>query len=486
MSQVIEQRSIDHIPANERYGKPTNQFTLWFATNMQVSNVAYGAVPIFLGLPVHWAIVSIVVGHVIGGALMALHSAQGPKLGIPQMIQSRAQFGYVGATLPMVVVFIMFAGFNAACLVLTGQMLSTLIGVSVDIGIVIGTIGIILLPIFGYKILHACQKWVSLIAGVAFVIMSFNLLRNYGFGDAGSGEFSWGMFVLSVAIMVTYQLCYAPYVADYSRYLPEDTSTRKTFCFTFAGTVTACVWTFSFGAIAASAATDAFAGGNVDFIVGQAGFAIPLFLLILIISNTAAPGLGVYACFMSAITIVTTFFKVRISFPVKAVGMTLIGLSAMLLAILGRENFLGNVSAFIAILGYFMVPWTAINLVDFYLVRKERYSIPDIFNPDGRYAGIDWRAMSAYLISIAASVPFMNTEMYAGPFVEPLGGMDLAWLVSLVVSAVLFYWNMQRYPVRRGFIAHLGDAPAAQGAKASGDDSKSAAGDELESVGDAP
>jgi NCS1 family nucleobase:cation symporter-1 len=337
-----------------------------------------------------------------------------------------------------------------------------LIGVNVDLGIVIATAGIILLPIFGYKILHACQKWVSLIAGIAFVIMSFNLFRNYGFGDPNVGEFSWGMFVLSVAIMVTYQLCYAPYVADYSRYLPEDTSVQKTFWFTFAGTVTACVWTFSFGSIAASAAAEAFAGGDVSFIVGQAGFAIPLFLMILIVSNTAAPGLGVYACFMSAITIVTTFLKVRITFPVKAIGMTLIGLTAMSLAILGRENFLGNVSAFIAILGYFMVPWTAINLVDFYLVRKERYSIPDIFNPEGRYAGIDWRAMSAYLIAIAASVPFMNTEMYVGPFVEPLGGMDIAWLVSLVLGAVLFYWNMQRFPVRRGFIAKLGDEAADQ------------------------
>lgn len=467
LADKVEQRSIDYIPPAERYGKPTNQFTLWFATNMQVSNVAFGAVPIFLGLPIQWALLSIVVGHVVGGALMALHSAQGPKLGIPQMIQSRAQFGYVGATLPMVVVFIMFAGFNAACLVLTGQMLSSLIGVSIDVGIIIGTVGIILLPIFGYKLLHVCQKWVSLIAGIAFVIMSFNLLRNYGIGDTSAGEFSWGMFVLSVAIMVTYQLCYAPYVADYSRYLPEDTSVKKTFFFTFAGTVTACVWTFSFGSIAAAAATDAFAGGNVDFIVGQAGFAIPLFLLILIVSNTAAPGLGVYACFMSAITIVTTFFKVRITLPIKVAGMTLIGLSAMLLATIGRENFLGNVSAFIAILGYFMVPWTAINLVDFYLVRKERYSIPDIFNPVGRYAGIDWRAMSAYLIAIAVSVPFMSTEMYAGPFVEPLGGMDIAWLVSLVVAAVLYLWNMSRFPERRGFIARLGDAPV----RKDGDDS---------------
>lgn len=483
MSGLIEKRSIDFIPHNERFGKVRDQFTLWFGTNMQVSNVAFGAVPVALGLPLRWALLSIVVGHLVGGALMALHSAQGPKLGIPQMIQSRAQFGYIGATLPMVVVFVMFAGFNAACLVLTGQMLNSLLGVNIDLGILIAAIAMVLLAIFGYRLLHAAQRWISLVAGIAFVILTVQLLLNEGVGDWAAGEFSWSLFLLSVGMMVTYQLCYAPYVADYSRYLPEGTPVSKTFGFTFAGTVLGCIWTFSFGAVAAAAATDAFAGGSVDFIVGQAGFATWLFLLILIVSNTAAPALGTYACFMSVATIVTTFAaKVRITFPVRVIGMVIIAGAATVLAIAGRAEFLVNISSLFTILGYLMVPWTAINLVDFYLVRKERYSIPDIFAPQGRYGGIDWRAMSAYLISIAVSVPFMNTGMYVGPFVAPLAGTDLAWVVSLVVSAVMYVVNVRLFPVRRGHIAHLGDAPVGQDGEVAVSKTPR---DDLETVGEA-
>jgi purine-cytosine permease-like protein len=37
--------------------------------------------------------------NLVGGVLMTLHSAQGPQMGIAQMIQSRAQPGSLGALL---------------------------------------------------------------------------------------------------------------------------------------------------------------------------------------------------------------------------------------------------------------------------------------------------------------------------------------------------------------------------------------------------
>ena len=44
-----------------------------------------------------WAIIGLTLGNILGGTVMALHSAQGPRLGLPQMISSRAQFGVFGA-----------------------------------------------------------------------------------------------------------------------------------------------------------------------------------------------------------------------------------------------------------------------------------------------------------------------------------------------------------------------------------------------------
>src|SRR5579875_2114598 len=106
----VEQRSIDYIPDSERHGKARSLFNIWFSGNMQLTPVITGAVAISLGLNVFWALVAVVLGNLIGGTFMATHSAQGPKLGIPQMIQSRAQFGVIGAILPLILVMVMYVG----------------------------------------------------------------------------------------------------------------------------------------------------------------------------------------------------------------------------------------------------------------------------------------------------------------------------------------------------------------------------------------
>ena len=121
---VVEHHSIDYIPESERHGSAFSLFTLWFAANMQVTTVVTGALAVILGLPLGWALVAVVVGNALGGIFMALHSAQGPTMGIPQMIQSRAQFGFYGAILPLVLVILMYLGFFASSAVLGGQALA--------------------------------------------------------------------------------------------------------------------------------------------------------------------------------------------------------------------------------------------------------------------------------------------------------------------------------------------------------------------------
>ena len=120
----VEARSIDWIPYELRHGSPQSLFTLWFGANMQVIGVVTGALGVVFGLPLPWAIVGLIVGNLIGTVFMALHSAQGPKLGVPQMIQSRAQFGFYGAIIPLVLVILMYIGFYASGAIL-GARLST-------------------------------------------------------------------------------------------------------------------------------------------------------------------------------------------------------------------------------------------------------------------------------------------------------------------------------------------------------------------------
>ncbi|MFF2299324.1 cytosine permease [Arthrobacter sp. NPDC058127] len=82
---------------------------------------------------------------------------------------------------------------------------------------------------------------------------------------------------------------------------------------------------------------------------------------------------------------------------------------------------------FVVLMLYFLVPWTAVNLVDFYIVRRGKYAISEILNPEGTYGRWAWRGISAYLIGFVAMIPFFATTFYTGPVADALGGADLSF-----------------------------------------------------------
>lgn len=86
----IEDKSIDFVPAAERHGHARSLFTLWFCTNIAPLAVVTGAISTqTFHLDILSALSAIVAGHLFGGIFLALTSAQGPQVGIPQMVQSR-------------------------------------------------------------------------------------------------------------------------------------------------------------------------------------------------------------------------------------------------------------------------------------------------------------------------------------------------------------------------------------------------------------
>ena len=90
-------------------------------SNAQIATLAVGLVSITTGGNVIWSLLAIVAGVLFGTFFMAFHSAQGPQLGLPQMIQSRPQFGYIGALLVWLFAYLQYAGFNVFNTILAGQ-----------------------------------------------------------------------------------------------------------------------------------------------------------------------------------------------------------------------------------------------------------------------------------------------------------------------------------------------------------------------------
>ncbi|WP_242674749.1 cytosine permease [Phytopseudomonas daroniae] len=78
-------------------------------------------------------------------------------------------------------------------------------------------------------------------------------------------------------------------------------------------------------------------------------------------------------------------------------------------------------------------------VADFYLVQKQRYHIPSLFDANGGiYGRFNPNAVSAYAVGILVQLPFAVTPIYTGPMASKLDGADLSWLVAIVVTLPLY------------------------------------------------
>ncbi|MGV9870193.1 purine-cytosine permease family protein, partial [Rhodococcus koreensis] len=253
----VEVRSIGYIPRSERFGRPRNQFTLWFGSTLNITALVTGAAAMLMTDEVLWTIVGLLVGLLFGGTVMALHSVQGPRLGLPQMISSRAQFGVYGATIPLVLALVMYVGYASVGSILAGQAIGELTHISDRAGIIVFGLLTALVTIVGYRLIHVMGQASTIIGSIAFVFLTYRMLVDVNLGDLLAGsQFSIANFLLAVALAASYQVTFGPYVADYSRYLPYETSSVKTFTLTLSGTVLGTFWGMSFGVLAAAVAPD--------------------------------------------------------------------------------------------------------------------------------------------------------------------------------------------------------------------------------------
>ena len=110
---------------------------MWFAGNAVLATLAVGLIGISLGLSLFWTLVALTLGVLFGTLFQAMHSVQGPRLGIPQMIQSRPQFGFFGALLPQGVAVLLYIGFNVFNTIIAGQALHAFTGLPMDAALVV-------------------------------------------------------------------------------------------------------------------------------------------------------------------------------------------------------------------------------------------------------------------------------------------------------------------------------------------------------------
>ncbi len=445
----LEVRSIDYVPLDERHGKLWHLGPLWFMSNAQIATLAVGLISIAAGGSLWWSLISIVLGVLVGTLFMAFHSAQGPQLGLPQMIQSRPQFGYIGALLVWLFAYVQYAGFNVFNSVLAGDSLNITVGGATKFWVVIVTIVAFVIALVGYDVIHKAERWLIVAMLIVFGVLTVSLFfLHYPAGTFDIGNFRATPFFAQFGVVAGYQISWAIYVSDYSRYLPPDVTVRKTFYWTYWGSALGGAWMMAIGTVLAAWAGKGFSGTAIPELKATgdkvfSGFGT-IVLIIAALGLVSVMALNMYGGSLTFISAIDSFKRIRPTVSVRIVTIAITAGLSVVGALAASANFLGNFNNFLLLILYLFVPWTAVNLVDYYVVRRGHYAIAEIFKPDGMYGRWGVRGVAAYVIGFLAMVPFFNVSSSAGTLFEgfiakDMNGVDISFFIGLPVAGLLYY-----------------------------------------------
>ena len=440
---AIESKSIDFVAAHERHGRVIDQVPFWFLGNFQFFTIAIGFVGPSMGLGWGYTSLSGALGILFGTLFVAFHASQGVELGLPQMIQSRAQFGFRGVIIVLIGALLTFIGFNVADTVLAAHGLRGILGWNENVVAIVAAIAAALLAVYGHDCLHRIFRWCFVLGLPLYTLLTLAIV----FGavpatHSHAGRFTWVAFAGQFAASVSYNITYAPSVSDYSRYLPCDTRPRAIIAAVFIGATSSAIWLISLGAWLATrlGAADGLVAlhdaGNALF----PGFGV-LLAIASVLALVATMGFNAYSGMLAIVTGLGSLFEVHPTARLRIV--TIITLAAVWLALsfLISVNSIALVFAVLTIMLYLLVPWTAVNLVDYFYVRRGRYAITHLFMPRGIYGAWGSKGLIAYGIGFASMLPFFVVpDLYMGPLARLLGGVDVGWLVGLLVSAAVYLW----------------------------------------------
>jgi NCS1 nucleoside transporter family len=441
---LIETRSIDYVPLAERHGKVWHLWPVWFSGDAHLATLAVGVVGITLGGNLLWTSLAVILGCLLGTFFMAFHSTQGPQLGLPQMIQSRPQFGYTGALLVWGVALVAYIGYNAFNQVLAAQALHQLspsIAANSAPAMVVFALLAVALAIVGYDQIHIAQRGFAYMMIAILTVFSVGalLFLRLPASQWDPRGFRAVPFLAQLFAAASYQLSWSIYVSDYSRYLPRDVGVRESFWWTYLGAFVGGAWMMLVGSVAAAAAPrlDVAAAMEhaADLVTPGLGRVLLLAALFGLLTITA---LNFYGASLTLLSVADTVKPLKCTVGKRIASLLVAFVGSCAIALSSSSDFVGRFSDYLALLLYLFTPWTAINLVDFYVVRRGHYSIREIFNPAGMYGHWNWRGLAAYLVGFAVMIPFFSTDLWKGPVARALGGADIAMLIGLPVAAGLY------------------------------------------------
>jgi NCS1 family nucleobase:cation symporter-1 len=441
----LESRGFSHIPEAERNMALGAIGPMWLGANINMFSVSVGCMGIGLGLNLWQALGACVIGN-LPYAYVGLASIGAVRAGLPVTTFSRSVYGVRANTIHALLTWaasVCFEIFNGVFGALAWLSLMGLLGLdhasggaklfAVAIQLTLGG-GI---AVFGHATMVFLQRYFAVALGALFLLVLAFTLPQAHWGAAASGHAPLAGLALAAAFMTACGVIAAQPVSylyngpDWVRYLPSRTPGRSIFHRVFWWTFLPSVVLTGAGAVWASL------GDMSDPVAGLKPLVPPWLFALFVISVIAG----------SVANNAPTFYSSGLS--LQAAGLRLnrwsataldIGVSAgAVLYILFVQDLSTALNDFVALLVAWSGPYAGVWLADG-LLRRWRFDLNDIHPPPGprRRRAETTAAWVSYAAGMALAAATMKSPLYQGPLNRLLGGMDLSWLLGLVVAGAAY------------------------------------------------
>jgi purine-cytosine permease-like protein len=454
----IELKGIEVVEEYERGGRARSLFWPWFAANISVLGVSYGAFVLGFGVSFWQGVFAGVIGVIVSFALCGVIALAGKRGSAPTMVLSRAAFGVRGARLTAALSWLLTVGWETVLVVLATLATATVFtrlgwgggtGTKIAALIVVSAITV-LAGVAGFAVVMRVQTVITVLTAILTVIYMILVADHINWTTVsaiptGSTQHVIGALVF---VMTGFGLGWVNAAADYSRYLPRNTASRAVFGWTTFGGALGPLILLIFGLLLAGSSPDLAKAIGTDPI-GALTTLLPTWFLVpfAIAAVLGLIGGSVLDIYSSGLALLTA--GVRIPRYLAAAVDGVIMIAGTIYVVFFATNFIGPFQGFLITLGVPIAAWCGVMLADVALRRRD-YAETELYDPRGRYG--DVRMLPVALVAAGTVLGWgLVTNSFAGwlgwqgyllgPF--GLGGRDGPWafsglgvLVSLVVGFV--------------------------------------------------
>jgi purine-cytosine permease-like protein len=456
---AVESTGIEVIHGNHRKGAAKELFWPWFAANVSVLGLSYGAFALGFGISFWQAFFAGLFGVVFSFLLCGLVALAGKRGSAPTMVLSRAAFGIRGNRFPAAVSWLLTVGWETVLTILATLATAAVFeqlgwgggDVTKAVALAIVATLIVVAGVIGFDLIMRLETAITVVTAVltvVYVVLTADEIHWSVVADLPSGS-TQQVIGATVFLMTGFGLGWVNLAADYSRYLPRDTPASGVVFWTTFGGAIAPVLLLTFGLMLAGSSQDLSTAIASDPIGALAkalpSWFLPFFIVVAVLGLVGGAVLDIYS---SGLALLAAGLRVRRHIAALIDGMIMLA-GTIYVVFIAKDTFLAQFMGFLITLGVPIAAWAGIMLADL-ASRRRDYAEPELFNPRGRYGNI--QLMPILILAIATvvgwglvtnSVTWLNWQGY---LLEPfgLGGKDGKWayanlgvLVALVGSFVV-------------------------------------------------